>query len=665
MNKPAYRGIPLSAMLPIPKTSGQHFPQLWLWAALWQPNIPYSLDAISDLVADGWVKSPGTSIASTQLYTTVHLVRSDPDPEYLEEWYKPSQAEGQKIAPVMLVFSIDANPEPQIIPLLNPLPVPQIGEYAYVEKNDNLHPYHILDLPLEARQRWVVLGEAIKALSSPLMWPAFTERHRIASDEHKYQLTTHSLTMQQKLAIGQTRADLLVQGAQLGAAHLHIEELRKALSKTTWLEHWQEIQHMAQELAGDYYEHHLKSIAENFTTNSAPASDIQEEIAPPVPTTDRPLVEIEKQKPAKKPERPRVRRTAVTQKEDLSMISATLNREIINGLRDPKTYTAYKEHGMAEHRHQFGKEKGQIIITIWPQDGEGFDTILAALNTLGDGCIDTHIAVQAIALERNGVQHIRMPFRISPDDILEICKKKKSNGSYTALQRAEVIKHLKTLSQARIIAVMPGPGRRRKNKTEPTIIKAEGAIIDLLSFKIGEYHTITGEEIWEQRSISVGEWVTMIPELNSQTAKMLRQVLAYSAKNERYQKRLGIYLTLMFRINAKNGGKFPNDISMRALLEGAGIVPDKKNPGRFRDAIMNALDDLKRENNQKKSVIGSYWQVVDSSKTGQEREVIVREQAYGWQEKWLDQMWNFSPPEDTKKHYYKLLKDPSEVAQED
>jgi hypothetical protein len=195
------------------------------------------------------------------------------------------------------------------------------------------------------------------------------------------------------------------------------------------------------------------------------------------------------------------------------------------------------------------------------------------------------------------------------------------------------------------------------------VIKAEGAIIDLLSFKIGEYSTITGEEIWEQRSISVGEWITMIPELNSQTAKMLRQVLAYSAKNERYQKRLGIYLTLMFRINAKNEGRFPHDISMRALLEGAGIIPDKKNPGRFRDAIMKALEDLKRENERKKRVIGNYWQVIDSSKAGQEREKLVHEQAYGWQELWLNQMWNFSPPEDIKKHYQKLLKEAPEAKQ--
>jgi hypothetical protein len=184
-----------------------------------------------------------------------------------------------------------------------------------------------------------------------------------------------------------------------------------------------------------------------------------------------------------------------------------------------------KEQGIAFYRHELSKEYGQITISIQAQKGEGWETIVSALNTLGDGCVDTYMAVMGMVIERNGVEKIRTPFELSPDDILAFCGKKKSNGSYIAQQRSEVIKYLKTLSQAHVIAVIPSVQtrkRRGKEVTEPTVFRAEGAIIDLLSFKMGEYEAITGEEIWEQFSISIGPWAQMIPGLSMQTALMLR-----------------------------------------------------------------------------------------------------------------------------------------------
>ena len=372
-----------------------------------------------------------------------------------------------------------------------------------------------------------------------------------------------------------------------------------------------------------------------------------------------PPISIEEPSKKRRGRRPQTTPTSIVAKgkEDLTIRSDVLNREIINALRDKTTYTPYPDQRVAEHKHHFyQKDKGQIIITIQPLADESWETVLDGLNTLGDGCIDTYIAAMAIAIDRNGTepQHVRIPFSISPDDILAVCGKQKSNGSYTAFQRAEVIKHLKTLSQARVVATIPGPGRKRGRKMEPTVIRAEGGLIDLLSFKIGEYRTITGEEIWEKRSIAIGEWATMIPELNPQTANMFRQVLAYSAKNERYQKRLGVYLTFMFRINARHGGTFPNDITMEALLEGAGIVPPRQQ-GEFREALENALECLKRDH-----VIGDYWKVIEATPEAQKIDRDVQEHARGWFASYLKQKWNFSPPEAMKKQYRNLLKEGGE-----
>ena len=349
-------------------------------------------------------------------------------------------------------------------------------------------------------------------------------------------------------------------------------------------------------------------------------------------------------------------------KDAIAVKSDIVSREIINALRDKKSYSLCPEQNVAEHKHQFyQKNKGQIMLSIRPLEDEGWETVLSSLNTLGDGCIDTYLAVMAMAIDCHGTQHISLPLQVSPDDILEVCGKKKSHGSFTALQRVEIIKHLKTLAQVHVVATIPGySAHRRGRKGEDLpMLSAEGAVIDLLNFKIDGYSTITGEEIWEECSVAVGEWVSMIPELSTKTATMSRQVLAYSAKNERYQKRLGIYLTFMFRINARYGGKFPNDISMGALLEGAGIVAPRQQ-GEFREAIENALERLKHDN-----VIGDYWRVVDGSPRAQQIERDIREHGRGWFDSYLEQKWNFVPPANVKEQYRKLRKEVLEERVED
>lgn len=328
--------------------------------------------------------------------------------------------------------------------------------------------------------------------------------------------------------------------------------------------------------------------------------------------------------------------------ETVAIRSDLLNQSLIRALRSRDEYRTYPEQGIAEYSKPIGqKQEGRLIITIRPRENEGFSTVLAAISTLGDDCLDTHIALLAMAMEQNGTERIRLPIMLSPDDILAVCGKEKSHGSYTIARRLAVISHLKTLSQARIIATMPGS---RKD----TFYKAEGPLI-LLSGIVGEYQTITGETLWEKYSVILGEWITMIPELNQQTGIMLRQLLAYSAKNERYQKRLGIYLTFMFRNNAKRGCVFV--CSMAKLLEGAGIKPERQ-VGRFKDAIEQALAALQRD-----GVIGKYARIVDASPNGQEKEAEVREHANGWWDAYSRTQWRFEAPESIKRHYQGLLKE--------
>jgi len=611
-----YKGQPLAGLLPLSKIEGYEL-QLWVWVPLW----------LTELEAG-------------------------------RNWYKLDET----VSDVLLAFGIESKPEQQTIGMLNPFPLPQVGEYGIVETTEkNIAVYKIQDLPLESRQRWVGLGDALRKLSEPLLWPPFSERTKIASNDTDYRDALRSFAKQQQLTrgMGEPHTDLIVREAMLRASHQHIEELHAMLRKDNLLAAWEEIQRMASDLTQNYYNHHLALTHTQETPE--PSEHEQEVVVQPALLTidDAPIMPVIKKKRNSHPTQPPTPIVSKKQ-EHIHVLSNTFSRNLTSMLRDKTMYKEYKEHNVARAKQTFDKQKGSMIIDIKPAEGEGWDTVINALNTLGDEVVDTYFATMAIAIDRNGVQSIRTPFQVNPDDILAICGKEKSNGSYKTHQRADVIKHLKTLSMARVVATLPGKPakqgtRGRKSKSDQgTVIRAEGAIVDLLSFKIGEYSTITGEEVWERRSIAIGEWATMIPDLNSQTATMLRQVLKYSAKNQRYQKRLGVYLTFMFRINAKHGGRFPHDISMGAILEGAGIIVPRQ-AGEFRTSIERALEQLKTD-----KVLGNYWQVIDSTLGGQTNEKEVREHARGWVDLWLDQKWNFSPPDNILEQYKNLFRPASQ-----
>lgn len=327
--------------------------------------------------------------------------------------------------------------------------------------------------------------------------------------------------------------------------------------------------------------------------------------------------------------------------------SDPFTQQIMRALQDGKGYTQYPERLIAEYRQSFAKDKGQIIITISPGSEESWDHVLRSLNAMGDGIADTFAALLMIAIDSNGAEHITQPFYINPDDILAACQREKAKGSYRPLQRAEVIEHLRTLSRAKVQAVMTANYKRRGKAVE---YRAESGIVDILSGKIGAYEIITGEELWEKRSIKIGDWVAMVPELNQQTALMLRQILKYHSQRQRHEKRIGKYLTFMFRANAKRGGRF--QCSMQVLLEQSGITPDLKHPGDARNLIESALATLQAD-----SVIGKHGLIIDSARDAQIVQERIEQRAYHWWDDYKQQQWYFHPPDTIKAAYQGLLKE--------
>src|SRR5207245_758992 len=132
------------------------------------------------------------------------------------------------------------------------------------------------------------------------------------------------------------------------------------------------------------------------------------------------------------------------------------------------------------------------------KSGEAWNHVLTSLRTLGDELVDTFLALLAIAIDIHGAEYITRPLTLHPDDLLAICQKKKSHGSYTAEQRARVMEHLHTLSRIQISATLT----LRSGKQ----IRVESTILDS-SEATDEQRSQAG--CWHSQHVQLGSWPTI------------------------------------------------------------------------------------------------------------------------------------------------------------
>jgi hypothetical protein len=322
---------------------------------------------------------------------------------------------------------------------------------------------------------------------------------------------------------------------------------------------------------------------------------------------------------------------------EIKVRSDQLTSRILLGLLDEKKYTRQMGYHHAEYTLTLPKGRGYVCIILSPLNGESWDYVLTSLHVLGDELVDTLLVLLAVALDAHGTTHITNPFAITPDDILALCQKKKSKGSYSAHQRQNVIEQLHTLAHASVRATLTLP--------RATQIHIESSILEILmSGRPEDRKTCTEHEPWH---LKIGDWATMIPELQYQTAVMSRRVLHYHAREQKHEKRLGRYLTLLYRINAyKNENRVK--VSMGVLLEQAGIMPDLDHPGRMQEAIESALRQLHID-----GVIGSFTPLVENSSRGREIQNRIEQHAYHWWDGYQRQLWLFEPPEYLRAVYHR------------
>lgn len=307
--------------------------------------------------------------------------------------------------------------------------------------------------------------------------------------------------------------------------------------------------------------------------------------------------------------------------------SDQLTYRILLGLLDGKNYTKYPARCLAEYRQTLPKGRGHVGLALSPRSEESWDHVLASLHLLGDELVDTFLVLLAMALESYGTEYITAPFAVTPDDILTICQKKKSKGSYAARQRLNVIEQVQTLARTSVCATLT------LQQGKPRLV--ESPLVEVLMNEQPESNEIRRGHPWH---LKIGDWAAMVPELQYQTAAMARQVLQYHAKEQKHEKRLGRYLTMLYRINSyKNEGRVK--VSMGVLLEQVGITLDRDHPGRTREAIETALKQLHTD-----GVIGPFAPLVENSARGRETQERIEQHAYHWWDDYQRQLWLFESP---------------------
>src|SRR5579859_4931393 len=658
---PLFSGGPLGVATPLDWEGPRKGPALWLWHRT--DNLEEQSPQILDqLTAQGWREVADEMEASaieTQLYGCLRLVGEGE--RHL--WFQPGYDLGS-VDPILLCFSALSGStwSHKSQPMLNCVPPSHYGDYAlFAQTGSPSILYQVHELRSSAWDLWRRLGHAIRDLAAPLnSWINHDDNHRIVFDEPDPQQALFRVMCDWQVTYEKKDEGVrqFIEG-QLRSARHQVALLQEAQRKDDWCERWETVHVLVRLLAHEYYLHHLsqqkrltpvegQSVPDAFATTS-PETPIP--VTMPVdPAASSKAEEGSGEKKQGRGKRVSPIPVVAKGRELLIFPSDLVSRALTRALRSREGFKVSQERQVAEYRATFyNQERGEFFLVLKPGKGKSVEELLDALKRKGDFYVDVFLALQIAAIDQNGTsrERIRLPIVINTDDILAICGKQKSHGSYTPMQRAEVNVCLRFLSYLQVFTSLPDRhGRGKQTK----MVKSEGP---LLGFSDSARDGLLEGQDNERHRVMMGSWMEVVMGQGQQTAVLLRKILAYSAKNQVYHKRLGLYLSCMFRVNARHGGSFWRAISMQALLEGADIPLPKDHPERFIQAIMQVLEDLKKD-----GVIGDFRLVVDLSSAEQPEAQDIRQRKHGRLDLFLVRQWNFSAPEAVLQQYQSLYKAP-------
>lgn len=259
------------------KDQPEHALNLWSWG----PLKNHLLAAPLGKGYKGVPRTVGTIVQASlisQLYN-FDLVMAKNLPEKAIMWAKEEDIEQAEACPVILCHALDQVEEEDHLYLLGPLPLPYHGSYAFVAEGENLVLYFIENLPAEARakhnqvrQKIIDLADLARPEDIEHMWTPATALHKSIANEQVFQAyqqeaVSHILkTRDVERQEWESKLNFILE------AHNTVMAIDRLLEHPEYQTRFQEIAHMMQDLAADYYAFHLAQTSRQAAPTAIPMS---------------------------------------------------------------------------------------------------------------------------------------------------------------------------------------------------------------------------------------------------------------------------------------------------------------------------------------------------------------------------------------------------------
>lgn len=604
-----WQGLPL-----VPGHEGP--PSGWTWAPIVWPTIEGTLDTINALTAAGWERIPGVYLQKTSLQLfhlfgqLGHLVavqmpgHDGNDPEL---WARSEDLRRTTERPVMLAFALDTLPDGAVptqhengaitLKMAGVLPPPQLGNVGLVyvdqipgENMGGWKTYRIEALGEDAQNLQQRLADALRELAGPADWWPQTDALQLCY-QPGYQQTKQELHSRLLSTRGKERERIRVALAPLEEANAHYKALQIArnwYSPETWVERWEGIRQMAQELAAAYWAAHT---APERQLEALPKRKLPQ--IPGIWSAENDLAQIPSMMPVQAP-----------------LLAYSHGQSGKGWLSDDEGYPTFT-HTTDNHstsmqvraEHDSTVPNEATIQSLWQQvreysdlDGDVFLAMLAQTMIAApddEGCVwitgGAILDYRGIApiVKREGNDATRRAGHRT-EDLIEIAR---CIGRQTS--QWVVIRSMLEDSDAK----GKSKARRRRMWTHESRLTQVAEVIrqhelDIEPAEEGAPRVPSYPIAWR---FKMGTWIKPFLEgPNRKVAYLCQQALKYDPMREQWEKRLARYLVFHLRINAAGGGASIKR-NVGKLIDELALPVDERHPERTRQRFERALERLQTD----------------------------------------------------------------------
>ncbi len=657
---------------PGPSSFWEYFTALECW--LWQARpVAYDadLDIVKQLTTAGFerIDSEHYPARLTALYGQLADVVTLVWPgagNKRDRWARREDIERVDRYPVALAFTIPANspiPEPNadgysVMPMAVAVPPPQLGERAIIGEvdaddiatsagegkwmgysaglltllpDDGVPPGVVPGFTL-----WRQLGMALRRLNAPAEWWMHSDELERCHDPRQYQAMRETLRSRLLATRSEEREAIREQLAGLEQIRKNAEKLRKAKQRAqqdraAWLAEWQDVQRMAQELAAIYWR------ARQTATSVPPVLEVDTEaVTADIADADAPA-ELSAALPAELSEDANMLAQIVAENaaqidtpsyaEDRAVREAALAPKATwhteadipryNASNNLAVYFHNPEHplSLADAQAQLLRVRGGTALTV--RIAQGLWNLRRHDAKLGRNGAAL-IAYNDILRWRGVAKHSRA---VSPGS------ERRVTDGWRTEDREDVRRDFEIASSY----YLRGQHTVMYNNKAQTINVAG----PYMKVSFSSVPTLWGEEpagVW----FTPGDWINSYEDAgNYYLAEIDRRVFELNPQNEQHELKLALYLTELWRAQARKG-RYDQPTTMSELLQRSVINVDRNMlTSRFAPRIENALAKLRD-----RGIIGAYECLtpVDKSKGK-------------WGQAWLASLWRISPPDALRQSY--------------